>query len=105
MTSSTYGEPGSEFAAWLDAYQLCSANQAGMPGVRCPRCSRTGLRLIYLVPDQDAESGTAVFWCDQCLFGLLPFRAPVPPDGARVLIGTEQVPDYSIVVDDSEPIE
>ncbi|MDX6237281.1 MAG: hypothetical protein QOG10_2096 [Kribbellaceae bacterium] len=105
MRSSRYSGPGSEYAAWMDAFQDCYADPGGMAGVQCPHCARSDLRLIFIVPDQIAESGTAVFWCDHCLFGLMPARALLPSNGERVLAGKEEVPNYSIVADDSPPID
>ena len=35
----------------------------------------------------------------------MPFQAPVPLAAAKTLAGTEQIPNYTLVVDDSQPIE
>ena len=98
-------KPGVEFAAWMDAYQVVYASADKVRSVPCPHCGHTCLNLLYVVLDEASESGSGVFWCSHCLFGLMPFRAVVPPGAPRALSGTEDVPDYTLVVDDSEPIE
>jgi hypothetical protein len=98
-------EPGAEFAAWMDAYQVVSADADKVGSLPCPHCGRSCLNLVYVVRDEAAESGLGAFWCGHCLFGLIPLNAPVPPGGPRVLAGTEDIPNYTLVVDDSEPIE
>jgi hypothetical protein len=57
------------------------------------------LNLVYVVRDEASGRGTGVFWCGRCLFGLTPLNAPVPPGGRRVLAGTEDVPNYTLVID------
>jgi hypothetical protein len=94
-----------EFTAWMDAYQLVYADADNVRTTPCPHCAWTSLNLAYVVPEDTADSGTAVFWCAHCLFGLMPFQAPVPLAAAKTLAGTEQIPNYTVVVDDSQPIE
>jgi hypothetical protein len=93
-------EPGAEYTAWMDAYQQVYAAADNVRTVPCPHCGRTCLNLVYVVLRPDAEAGSAVFWCGNCLFGLPAFRALVPEGFPRQLSGTEHVPDYSYVLDD-----
>jgi hypothetical protein len=66
----------------------------------CNSCGSPSLRLIFITEREHVESGTAVFWCNSCLRGLLPLRALVPDGGETVLRGAEAVPDYELVVDE-----
>ncbi|MER5478643.1 hypothetical protein ABT026_16975 [Streptomyces sp. NPDC002734] len=55
------------------------------------------LQLIFIVDDMRDGSGMSVFWCNSCLSGLAPNRAPLPPAGRRVLRGSEEVPNFRLV--------
>jgi len=90
----------SPYTEWLDAYELAVAHASDFGAQPCPNCGSMSLRLVFIVDDFSAESGTAVFWCDHCLRGLIPMRGPVPISGERVLRGTEHVPDYVLVIDE-----
>jgi hypothetical protein len=78
------------------AYENAKSFQNGA----CPHCGWPELRLLFLVDRVGSSRGTAVFWCDHCLRGLIPL-ASVIPDGARtVQRGTEKVPNYAIVMEE-----
>jgi hypothetical protein len=85
---------------WMDAYEWAYTHAATIGTRPCPRCGARSLRLIFVVDQLDSESGTAVFWCDACLHGLIPLRAPVAENGRRVLRGTECVPNYTLIIEE-----
>ncbi|MGW7671505.1 hypothetical protein ACWGJX_30930 [Streptomyces sp. NPDC054775] len=89
----------SEFSVWLDEYQRIYQRPRSIGSRPCPHCLARALRLVFVVPSPEAESGTAAFWCGSCLRGLIPLRAPVPADAERSVEGTEAVPNYTLVVD------
>ena len=45
-----------------------------------------------------------MFWCDSCLTGLIPLRAPLPEEHEERLVarGERDVPNYRLVVPDDE---
>jgi DNA-directed RNA polymerase subunit RPC12/RpoP len=85
---------------WYRAYRMVYEDASRGRTVACPHCGARSLRLLFVVRNQDDEDGTAAFWCDACLHGLMPTRAPVPPTGERYVKGTESVPDYSLITGD-----
>jgi hypothetical protein len=87
----------SEFARWLDAFDFAYRNAASFRGGKCPHCGHHDLRLVFLVKEAGSVRGTAVFWCDHCLRGLIPQRTLVPRGVETVLRGTETIPNYTIV--------
>ena len=88
------------YSTWMDGYQWAYDHAASVGDMNCPSCGSKSLHLVFVVDEPDAESGTAVFWCDSCMQGLPPLRAPVAEDGERILRGTEVVPNYTLVVDE-----
>jgi hypothetical protein len=94
-------EPQSEYAAWVAAYEQAWHSPSAVSEMVCPSCGEKSLRLVFVVEDLAAESGTAIFWCDSCRRGLLPVRAPIPAGAEKVLRGQEKVPNYALVIDES----
>lgn len=90
-----------EFGAWMAAYEEAWRAPSAVPSQPCPSSGGTTLHLIFIVDDLDAADGTAVFWCDACMKGLIPARAPIPIGATRVLRGLEKVPNYQLVVENS----
>jgi hypothetical protein len=90
-----------EFGAWVAAYEEAWRAPSAVPSQVCPSSGGTTLHLIFVVDDLDAVAGTAVFWCDACLRGLMPARAPIPIGATKVLRGLEEVPNYKLVIDNS----
>jgi hypothetical protein len=89
-----------EHDRWLAAFGLAYENAKSFRGGECPHCGWPDLRLLFLVERDGSDRGTAVFWCDHCLRGLIPLASLIP-DGARtVLRGTETVPNYAIVAEE-----
>ena len=88
------------YEAWIDLYQRSWDDPSSVPGQTCPNCRSRMLRLLFVVDSIEAEAGTAVFWCASCLTGLMPLRAPVPHGGVQALRGTEEIPNYELVVDE-----
>jgi hypothetical protein len=84
----------------MDEYQWAYTHAAFVNGQACPNCGLKSLRLIFVVDEPIAQSGTAAFWCDSCLHGIGPLRAPVAVDGERVLRGTEVIPNYTLVIEE-----
>jgi len=91
----------SEFDAWAAAYEEAWRDPSAVPSQVCPSSGGKTLHLIFVVDDLDAESGTAIFWCDACLRGLMPTRAPIAIGATKVLRGRQEVPNYSLVIDNS----
>jgi hypothetical protein len=56
-----------------------------------------GIRLVLLVKEVGRVPGTAVFWCDHCLRGLMPLTTLVPDGAETVVRGNETIPNYTIV--------
>jgi hypothetical protein len=93
----------SEFSRWLNTYEDLYENPSDLLITPCPNCGVVGqLNLIFVVRGNDAETGLATFWCDACLVGLIPLRAPLPPDADIVTRGQEKVPNYRLVVPDPD---
>lgn len=84
-----------DFETWMDSFEAVYLHPELV--TPCPNCSQEALRLIFLVDEPDDETATAAFWCDSCLWGLIPNRAVVAPAGVRVKRGTEEIPNYRIV--------
>jgi hypothetical protein len=92
----------SDFSRWMNAYERLYDNPSELSTTPCPSCAvRGSLRLIFVVGGSDPETALAKFWCDACLVGLVPLRAPLPPHGERVAKGYENVPNYRLVVAES----
>jgi hypothetical protein len=90
-----------DFAQWLDAYEHLYETPSDLPVTPCPHCGVVGqLRLLFVLRDEGDETAQADFWCDACLVGMMPLRAPLPTDGEIVRRGQEDVPDYRLVVPD-----
>jgi hypothetical protein len=79
------------------AFELAYRNAGSTRTEPCPGCGEPELRLRFLVTSAGAVRGTAVFWCDYCLRGLIPLRTLVPDGVETVLRGTETIPNYTIV--------
>lgn len=94
-------EQRTQFEAWVASYEDAWRDPSVVPAARCPSCGEASLRLMFVVEQMDAESGTAIFWCGSCLRGLMPTKAPVPNAGVAVIRGDEEMPNYRIVADDS----
>jgi hypothetical protein len=84
----------------MDEYQWAYDHATSVGERGCPNCGSKSLHLIFVVDEPDAESGTAVFWCDSCMQGLAPNQAPVAEEGERIRRGTEVVPNYTVVVEE-----
>src|SRR3954468_3101772 len=79
----------SEYARWLDAFEMAYENAKSPPSGSCPHCGWLQLRLVFLVDREGSRRGTAVFWCAHCLRGLIPLRSVIPDGAQTVLRGTE----------------
>jgi len=92
-----------DFSQWLDTYEYLYEDPSKLPDTPCPDCGVRGkLRLIFVTGGSDPDTVLAEFWCDACLVGLIPLRAPLPPHGELVKRGEEVVPDYRLVVADPD---
>jgi hypothetical protein len=94
-------DPRNAYQEWIARYQEAWRSPSSVSYMSCPSCGERSLRLIFVVELADAESGTAIFWCESCLRGLMPMRAPLPDGGHRTLKGFEVVPNYSLIIDGS----
>jgi hypothetical protein len=83
---------------FLNAYQIAYLDPGAIDKISCPNCDAKQLCLCYLVSDLSATDGKLKFWCNNCLKGLMPTRAKVPARAARILEGTEEFPNYEILV-------
>lgn len=88
------------FSRWVSEYECAHRNPPDLRTQSCPSCGSGPLRLVFVVDQLDSASGTAAFWCECCLRGLIPLSAPVPADGKRVERGSECIPDYTLVIDE-----
>lgn len=88
-----------EYDRWSVAFDLAYGHVGSARSAACPSCNRPGLRLVFIVRSVGSQRGTAVFWCDHCLRGLIPLRALVPDGAETVLRGTETIPNYTIVTE------
>ncbi len=80
---------------WLDALQRALGGEiANNP---CPCCGECRLQLRIVAASADAARGTIYFWCDRCLWGLIPNAGPVSHAGGTVVDETFEPPDYRIV--------
>jgi hypothetical protein len=84
------------YEQWVEAFQRACKAPDRLEELRCPNCGARALRLLFVVAEEDDGDGRAVFWCDDCRYGLMPNRSVVPPGGRRVTDDPE-VPDYKIV--------
>jgi hypothetical protein len=55
---------------------------------------------LFLIDRVGDYRGTAVFWCDHCLRGLIPLASVIPDGAQTVLRGTEKIPNYAIVAEE-----
>jgi hypothetical protein len=90
------------YGDWMDAYQCSYADPRSIVARRCPSCGERQLKMIFIVKIEGAETGTVAFWCNSCLQGLMPTRAPIPRGGDKILEGLETVPNYSFVFGEEE---
>jgi len=90
----------SEYARWLDAFEMAYESAKSLQGGLCPHCGWPDLRLLFLVDREGSYRGTAVFWCDHCVRGLIPLASVIPHGAQTVLRGTENIPNYSIVAEE-----
>ena len=89
--------PEATYQQWMDAYQRAYVEPGAVPTMACPHCGEHRLHLEFLVNRVGDERGTAVFWCDACLRGLIPLPAPVPSAAVVTLRDVARVPNYTIV--------
>ena len=90
------------FNEWLDSYQSAYRQPALLASQRCPNCDCQSLRLIFRVANEDDPRATAIFWCDSCMYGLLPMRCAAPDESVGT-IRDELVPNYRIVAPQPGP--
>jgi hypothetical protein len=86
------------YEQWQAAFQRAYEAPGELGEQPCPNCGVRALRLLFVVEHEDDidSDGRAVFWCDNCRYGLMPNRSLVPPDARRVTDDPE-VPDYTVV--------
>jgi hypothetical protein len=93
----------STFDDWLNLYSDIYLSPEKLPAAHCPNCSCTCLRLVLALPEEDATSGIAAFWCDNCLSGIALHRVD-PRPGLRTVVAEDPaspervIPDYRLVV-------
>lgn len=88
------------YDAWIAEYQGAWDDPSSVPDRTCPTCGSRSLRLVFVVDSDDSFQGMAAFWCDACLTGLMPLRAPVPDQGTRAVRGAERIPNYRLITDE-----
>jgi hypothetical protein len=96
---------GGSYGDWISDYERACDSPHAIGEIACRNCGSRALRLIFVVDNMDAENGTAAFWCDACLRGLIPLRAPIPEGGTTVLRGRESIPNYDLIIDDEDEEE
>ena len=100
MDATSDDRTKSEYTRWLGAFEMAYENAKSFRNGSCPHCGWPELRLLFLVDREGSHRGTAVFWCDHCLRGLIPLASVIPDGAQTVLRGTEKIPNYSIVVEE-----
>jgi hypothetical protein len=85
------------YEQWDEAFQRAYEAPDAVGQLVCPNCGARALRLLFVVEEEGDSVGRAVFWCGNCLYGLMPNRSPVPP-GARTVTDDPEVPDYELVL-------
>jgi hypothetical protein len=90
------------YLKWLSAYGQAWQNPSIVKKLPCPSCGAKSLRLLFLVNEIADAVGIRVFWCESCMRGLIPLRASVPETGSRLLKNAAVIPNFRLVVDDSE---
>lgn len=81
---------------WLDVLQAILASGSGARH-HCPCCGAAQLQLRITVGNPQSTRGTAYFWCDRCLWGLIPNACPVDEQVTPFLTAELHPPDYRIV--------
>lgn len=82
---------------WLDAFQAALAYGVRSVGHACPCCGASELQLRVTVTTPQSVRGTAHFWCDRCLWGLLPNACPIDEQLSPFFTSEFDPPDYRIV--------
>ncbi|MFF0738992.1 hypothetical protein ACFYVL_01210 [Streptomyces sp. NPDC004111] len=91
----------SSYPVWSYAHEVAYANPIEISRQPCPECGERTLNLVYIVEDLEDGVGLFSFWCGSCLFGIMPRgNTEVPPGGAKVKSGQEQIPNYTLVWDE-----
>lgn len=90
------------FDDWMDDFERAYDSPDELQRLACRGCAARSLRLVFVVDEPGTERGTAAFWCDACLRGLIPLRVLVPDGATAVLRGRESIPNYKLIVDHSE---
>ena len=92
----------SPHARWLDLYGDLFDDPARTARSACLHCGSTGCLRLAFVPNR-TDSGTcrAYFWCDHCLTGIGPLRAPVPDSGWPLIPRDEAtIPNSTLAPDE-----
>ena len=93
MPTSLYGCGSHE--QWVDA--LRRALDGDTANERCPCCRERDLQLRIVAASVDSVRGTIYFWCDRCLWGLIPNAGPVGHASRPVVDEEFEPPDYRVV--------
>jgi hypothetical protein len=85
------------YDAWVDAYERAFLDPRSVSVMTCPNCGYERLNLIFVVRSQEADRGSASFWCDHCLSGVVMAPAPVPEHGRREFTDSADIPNFKVV--------
>lgn len=91
---------GTQYERWMDAYMVAHHQPEAVATQPCPSCGEPRLQLEFEVRDPCATYGTAYFWCNACLKGPMPTKAPLPPQAKPAPWGTLNPPNFTIVPDE-----
>ncbi|MFD8497653.1 hypothetical protein [Amycolatopsis sp. NPDC059657] len=92
----------SSYFAWEKAYGDFCEELPGKAAAVCPNCGHDALRIAFVANERD-RIGSAMFWCEFCLFGIHISRTRVPEGVDFLLRGTpwgeisKHVPEYTLV--------
>lgn len=81
---------------WLDAFQEAFARPSCTIDRACPCCKEPALQLRITVASSAADRGRVFFWCDRCLWGLMPNACAID-DHVPLLAGEFEPPEYRII--------
>jgi hypothetical protein len=87
---------------WLDLYGDLYDDPSRTARSACLECGLIGhLRLVFAPNQPDSGTCRAYFWCDHCLTGIGPLRAPVPVSGWPLTPKDEAtIPTYRLAPDE-----
>ncbi|MCL1869026.1 MAG: hypothetical protein FWF90_01270 [Promicromonosporaceae bacterium] len=83
---------------WTEALEAATRDPLGVGSIPCPDCGARSLRIAFVVDRPEDTSAVVAFWCDSCLYGMVPQRVRLPEDVVPVgRADGSGIPYYSLV--------